>query len=82
MSEEELRSFTKTEQRILLLLQDGEPHTRWNIRNEIGDEYTSLQTIQMHISRIRRKLAAHRKSVLCEQSNGEISYRLVDFVRA
>ena len=64
--------FTATEQRLYTLLLDGMPHSREEVRDCVGDEYTEYMAVAKHVSKLRRKLPLGRDIVA---RNGH--YRLV-----
>ncbi len=75
MSDEELNGFTITERRMLLLLADGKSHSRDQLKECVDDELSSWKAMQMHLSRIRRKLRSVGQNVICEIADGRVYYR-------
>lgn len=71
--------FTLTQRRILDVLSDGEPHTRWELRRAAGDELMELNALNQHISRLRHKLP-DEKTIVCVLVKRRICYRLVQLV--
>ena len=73
--------FTPTEKKMLKLLADGLPHTRRELHAILYDDQGALSNIQVHLSRIRRKIKHTGKGIICELSSRRICYRLVHLVR-
>lgn len=48
--------FTATEQKIVDVLADGRKHSIEEIQSAIDGEFTSIQTIRVHLVYIRKKL--------------------------
>lgn len=69
-----MREFTKTEQRILRLLDDGEPHTRAEVFACLGDELARLAAIRNHICKLRAKLRPRGRDVICMLRGKSICY--------
>ena len=57
--------YTPTQQRILLLLSDGLPHTREEIR-ECIDTMSSNANIRTHLTILRKKLEGVGQAILYE----------------
>ena len=54
--------FTPTQAAMLKILSDGLPHTREELHKCCGP--SSLKTIQMHLSSIRKKLRPHGEDIV------------------
>ena len=75
--------FTPTQQRLLKLLSDGMPHTRKELVKCLDDELTSLDTVNVHISYLRRKLRPIGQDIICEMgSSYKLGYRHVRLLRS
>lgn len=53
-----------TEQRILDLLSDGQRHTREEIKGLLDDELADMVTVRIHVSNLRKKIAAKGENVV------------------
>lgn len=69
--------FTVTQQKLIDILQDGLPHNRFELRDAIDGELTSLTNMQNHVSHIRKKLRPIGQDIICELVHGRICYRHV-----
>lgn len=58
--------YTPTQQRILLLLSDGLPHTREEMLGCINDELSSMRNLRTHLVLLRKKLNMVGQSILYE----------------
>ena len=67
--------FTVTEQKLVDILQDGEPHARKDLQLAIDGEYTAAVTVRQHISSIRKKLNPIGQTIVCTLLNRQIQYR-------
>lgn len=72
--------YTPTEQKLLVMLADGLPHTVEELATCLPDELASLTTVKAHIWKIRQKL--HGSAIAGERLNGRFVYRMVDRVRS
>ena len=70
-----IQSFTPTQQSILKVLADGEPHRREELR--LGDSLMSLKAVQMQISRLRKILRPLGYDIVCCWSWRSWCYRWV-----
>lgn len=68
--------FTPTQQAILKVLSDGEPHSKEDLRLALGDEMASMKTVRVHLSHIRKKLP-EKEFILCVVRGYNISYQHV-----
>lgn len=68
--------LTPTERRMLDLFQDGERHTKEELRRCLYDEYASVNMVRQHIKRLREKMP-EGKLILCEIKGRAVFYRLV-----
>lgn len=74
----DLKDFTKTELRMLVLLADGKPHTRKELHKCLEDEMGPLVNIKPHIQAIKRKIQPHGEDIVCVLGQRRIiSYRRV-----
>ena len=69
-------SFTPTQQLIMDLLSDGEPHKRAELLNAI-DPLCTPNTLQTHLSNIRKVIRPSGEDVVCELRERGIWYRRV-----
>lgn len=69
--------FTETEQLIINILSDGLPHNRHELRKAIDGEFATLNTVNVHLYSIRRKIRPLGQDIICEFSNRRICYRQV-----
>lgn len=72
--------FTPTEVRILNVLADGQPHPVAELMKCLDDELAERVNLQMHISRIRKKLAPVGQWIVCQVGEGPRSYRHIQKV--
>jgi DNA-binding response OmpR family regulator len=79
--------LTETELKIFVLLQDGNRHTRDEILDLLREEYRTdfegkrlYHTIQMHISRIRKKVNTRGIEIVCELYKKSIWYRMIRLI--
>lgn len=71
------RDLTFTQYRMVELLRDERPHTRFELHRCLRDPLASLTTMRMHISLLRKKLKLHGYGITWELLSGESYYRLV-----
>lgn len=70
-------SYTPTQRRLLDVLADGMPHRREELHACLGDELSSRNNLEVHLTHLRKRLNRQGLHVVCE-SNGKWSrYRLV-----
>lgn len=69
--------FTPTQLRIVQLLADGKPHTRQEIKELLWDDQSPLTAIRAHITNCRKVLRLLEEEIVCELSNGTITYRRI-----
>lgn len=70
-----MEKFTPTQQRILELLSDGLRHKRDEVLACLGDDMASLDTMQIHIVYLRKKLNPKGTDIVCQVYNGGYYYR-------
>jgi DNA-binding winged helix-turn-helix (wHTH) protein len=73
--------FTRTETRILNLLNDGLHHKRDEVFKCLDDEWASNAALQSHISKIRAKLRPLGQDIALERRNWASWYRRVIIYR-
>ena len=73
--------YTPTQKRILDLLADGLPHSRYEIHACLDDELSALRAIRRHISVIRQSHRAKDQDIVCEIYNRTVHYRHVRLLR-
>ena len=71
--------FTPTQQKIMNLLSDGEPHGKIDIYNCLPYELGQLNSVHRHLTHIRRKLKPKGEGILCVIVNRKLAYRYVAF---
>lgn len=73
------RLLTPTQLRLLVILSDGEPHSRYQLRDEgLWDELGSVENVKNHIAAIRRHLRKIGQDIVCVLIDGQkISYQRV-----
>jgi hypothetical protein len=72
-----LPKFTPTQQKIMDILQDGEPHKRSRLMECIPDELSSDTQLRHHMKLIRDRLRPYGQTVLCQFMNRGLYYRWV-----
>lgn len=72
--------FTKTEQRIIAILADGEPHARKELIVCLNDELASFGALKVHLSNIRKKLKTQGEDIVFVASYKCWGYRQVRFL--
>lgn len=72
-------SFTPTEQRIIDLLSDGQPHHRSELMGCLSDDLAKDGNFGAHLTAIRKKLGTltPQETVLCVLVSRRICYRRV-----
>lgn len=73
--------LTKTEHQIYEALRDGFPRSKVDLIEQLPDPEMT-DTLRVHISHLRKKLAPRGLSVLCEVIHKKVHYRLVRYVTA
>jgi DNA-binding response OmpR family regulator len=66
--------YTPTEQRMLDLLSDGFVHTKEELKRCLWDELARIETVQVHISNLRKKLRPQGRDIIC---NHQFDYQQV-----
>ena len=78
-------SLTKTQRRLMNILEDGLYHDRSELFNCLNDELTELITLRVHIHNIRKKIRPLGQDISCESvyeaSKRTCRYRLVRLVQ-
>lgn len=69
--------FTKTQNAILAVLSDGQPHTREELHRCLPDDMTEMSAVRVHVCNIRKVLRLKGQDIVCELKNGRIHYRHV-----
>ncbi len=69
--------FTSTESRLMNVLKDGEPHDRPELLACLLDSQATMDSIHIHLSRIRKKIRPLGHLILCEYINRKHYYRHV-----
>lgn len=71
--------FTPTETIIVNLLYDGKPHFREDIIKTV-DPFMEVDTLNMHMSNIRKKLATISQDVMSRKVGKKYTYRIVRYI--
>lgn len=71
------RDFTETQLKILKVLSDGRSHTKAELQACVPDELASISALQVHISRLRKKLQPAGEDILCVFVARSFQYRHV-----
>lgn len=69
--------FTPVELKILSVLTDGKPHRRQELLESFGDEFTSRNNLNVHLTGIRKVLRPKGQDIICELRMKAINYRWV-----
>jgi hypothetical protein len=69
--------LTPTQQRVLELLADGEPHEPREIRTLLPEDLGPLVNVRQHLSRLRRRLRPVGQDIRFERLGLQVAYRLV-----
>lgn len=75
----DLNQFTPTEQKILLMLADGQDHSRLELQRALPRQESCLteeSSVRQHISKIRKKLRPVGEDIVCIRSRWGSTYRL------
>jgi DNA-binding CsgD family transcriptional regulator len=72
--------FTPTQQAMLRILADGNPHTKQELHKCLNDELQSLTSVKVHVSNIRKVLRLTGQDIACEMVNRATYYRQVRLV--
>ena len=76
------RTLTPTLQRILAVLQDGQPHGRDKLRACLNDDLAGISVLHRHLSQLRKRLRPQGLEIICQRvkpSKGKprLQFRLV-----
>lgn len=74
--------FTKTEQRIIAMLADGETHAKGELIICLEDELASFGSLKVHLSNIRKKLYTKGEDIVFVASQKCWGYRHVKKLHA
>jgi hypothetical protein len=72
--------LTKTQQRILSVLSDGEMHSLKELHQQLDDELASVNAVTWHLVQIRKVIKPAGRMILCQFHNRRLFYRLVQHV--
>ncbi len=73
--------YTKAQWRVLLLLEDGEPHTKEEIAVAAKvKEGSTVHATYMHVSKLRKILRPKGQDIICEYVSGKLFYRYVRLI--
>lgn len=73
----DLNGFTPTERRILDVLGDEERHTFEELWKCLNDEEAVRQTLSVHLSNLRQKLAGKGRNIISIRDSGVGYFQLV-----
>lgn len=72
------KEFTPTEERMLVVLSDGDRHKKEELHKCLFDELSQLMTVNYHIQNMRRKLERKGQTIVVERGKGyDLFYRHV-----
>jgi hypothetical protein len=74
------KRMTPTEERLMAVLGDGEPHSREELVACLNDELSSWDSVKSTISVLRKKLHPGRQTIVCQVLNRKFKYRLVGLI--
>lgn len=74
--------LTPTEERLLVLLLDGQPHSRQELiaHGMEGDELTEASALRTHLSSLRTKLRPTGTTVIAQSLGTYVRFRLMGYV--
>lgn len=69
--------FSPTQQRLIDLLADGQPHLRSHLVAELHDELADRITLKSYLRRLRVKLRPRGQDIIAQSLHRRIYYRHV-----
>lgn len=66
--------FTVTEKKLLEILSDGMPHSKYQLLEVLDDGLAAVGALRVHITNIRKKLPAGQ-IIVCEYARQQTFYR-------
>lgn len=72
--------YTPTQQRMVDVLSDGQPHRREELHACLVDELGAVENIRVHLSALRAKLRPLGEDILCEYRGHQFYYRHVRLI--
>lgn len=69
--------LSKTQERIMTLLGDGNYHTATEIRQCLNDDLALPNTVRVHLFHLRQRLQNCGMEIACETVGKYVRYRLV-----
>lgn len=72
--------FTKTQERILRVLADGQRHHKTELKEVLRDPEAQPRALIQHISILRKKLRPVGEDIVCEFYQRRIHYRHVRLI--
>lgn len=69
--------FSPIQQRMLVVLSDGRPHSREELRQCLADDLAQAASVSYHIALIRRALRPQGQDLICEYDRRRRFYRHV-----
>jgi hypothetical protein len=70
-----------TQQRILLLLSDGEPHTVHELQCCLFDKLGPVSNIHYHLTCARKKLRRKNQDIICKMIGTKSYYQWVTIIK-
>lgn len=72
--------FTDTQQRILRILADGEPHKREELVLSFTDKVSNPKVLDNHLSAMRKELRRCGQDIICQFIKRSNHFRLIALV--
>jgi hypothetical protein len=69
--------FTPTEERLLAVLGDGEPHNRAELVACLWVEGSEWRNVNPHLVSLRKKVREEKKVIVCQVVNRRFMYRML-----
>jgi DNA-binding winged helix-turn-helix (wHTH) protein len=70
-------TYTPTQEKILVVLADGKPHSRQELIDCLEDTIADRKNLNVHLSNLRVRLRSIAHDVVCVLKNRKIFYRHV-----
>lgn len=74
-----MNGYTPTQKRILQVLSDGQPHSRYELKDCLNDELVEMRVLAVHLSKLRKALPTG-ETIVCELFKRGIHYRHVRLI--
>jgi len=66
-----------TQEKMLAVLSDGMPHDRRELHACLPDELSQMNSIKIHLTKIRRVIQPRGEDIVCQYLNHRPQYRHV-----